>query len=63
MACIIIAYSQEKDLDGRIRYDKFDIIDMAKDCDMFYSKRLFQFLYGMLMSDKLSFKVYAICTG
>lgn len=64
---IIIAFSKNEIYDGRINYNKseetFNLVSIAKDCDEFDCERLFQFLYGLIDQDKLSFKPYSIRTG
>jgi hypothetical protein len=64
---IIIAYSKGESFDGSIRYDKqkrtFEVISLASDCDEFDSKRLFQFLYGLVNQNTLSFKPYSVRIG
>lgn len=64
---IIIAYSKNTYLDGRIKFDKqnenFQLFAVANDCDEFESKRLFQFLYALIIQNTLSFQVYSIRIG
>lgn len=64
---ILIGFSKDSTLDGRIRYDKkadsFELEKLAHDCDEAYSRWLFQFLYGLLMDDRLSNKPYSVRIG
>jgi hypothetical protein len=64
---IMIAFSKGKSFDGSIRYDKqkqtFEIISLAGDCDEYDSKRLFQFLYGLIIQNTLSFEPYSVRIG
>lgn len=64
---ILIAYSHSESLDGVISYDKekefFEIKIQATDCDEYDSRRIFQFLYGMIMKNILSFDSYSIVIG
>ena len=64
---IIIEFSKSVIYDGRIRYDRkrecFTAISIPKDCDEFDRKRLFQFLYGLIDQNKISFNLYSIRTG
>lgn len=66
-ALIIIGFSKNSSFDGRIKYDKvkecFELISVAKDCNEFESKRLFQFLYTLIAQNRLSYNPYSIVTG
>ena len=64
---IVIAYSRSSSFDGRIKFDKqkenFELLSIANDCDEFESKRLFQFLYTLIIQNTLSFQSYSIRIG
>lgn len=64
---IFVGYSKDSSCDGRIEYAKdkeeFKILHLAKDCDEFESKRLFQFLYALIGQGTLSFQEYSVRTG
>ncbi len=64
---ILIGFSRDTAFDGRISYDKkadsFELTKPAHDCDEAYSRRLFQFLYGLLSEKRLSDKPYSVRTG
>lgn len=64
---ISIGFSKNDSIDGLIEYDKnaevFKLISIAKDCDKFESERLFQFLYALILQEKLSYEVYSINIG
>jgi hypothetical protein len=65
---IIIGYSYITDeCDGIIEYNKsnetFSVIKRANGCDDFDTKRLFQFLFGLIEDEKLSEKKYNIVIG
>lgn len=65
---ILIGYSYLTDeCDGLIFYDKsteaFSVNKQSVSCDDFESKRLYQFLYGIIEDKKLTDKKYNIVTG
>lgn len=66
-SAISIGFSKNDSLDGLIDFDKkteqFDLVSIAKDCDEFESKRLFQFLYTLILQNILSFHPYSIRLG
>ena len=64
---ILIGFSKDHSFDGKIKFNKtteqFEIISTSNDCDEFESRRLFQFLYTLILQDTLSSRPYSIVLG